>query len=318
MEKRGIFTISIDLELAWGICDRPLGPHEIAALEREREIMRRLLALFEEYDIRATWAVVGHLLLSEAPWDGEKAHPDFPRPVLQDETRDWFFQLSNTPDDPAWFGRDLVEKLKNAEPAQDIGSHSFCHLPYDETRTSRAAIEADVETARNIHANEGLPFETFIFPRNCVGYKEVLARAGIRVYRGRTPRWYHRFPRTVNRMLNLLTFALGIPPKPVKARIDELGLVNVPDSMLFLGRDGIRRFISSRSLRRMATKGLDRAVQQGKIFHLWFHPSNFAHQMDEQFALLENILAYASRLRDQQKLATVPMSEIGNHILTSR
>ncbi len=310
MTKNGIFTISIDVELAWGICDKQIQPTVLEAIKREREIIQRLLALFRTYNVRATWAIVGHLLLTEAAWDDDKAHPEFPRPVLHDETQDWFFQLPPDPNDLAWYGRDLIEWIRNSEPAQEIGSHSFCHLPFDENRTYRAAIETDIAMAQKLHDAEELPFESFIFPRNCVGYRDVLAQAGIRVYRGRTPRWYSDLPPPLQRTFNLLTFLLAVSPPLVKATIDELGLVNIPASILLLGRDGLRKFIPFRNMRRITMAGLDQAAKNGEIFHLWFHPSNFSHQMDKQFALMEKILIYASRLRNDGNLKILSMSEI--------
>lgn len=109
MAQCGRFTISIDVELAWGSCDRPLQPGDYATIGHEREVVQRLLDLFEAYNVRATWAIVGHLLLRESPWDGETAHPDFPRPVVRNEVQDWFCQLPKTPNDPTWYGPDLVD-----------------------------------------------------------------------------------------------------------------------------------------------------------------------------------------------------------------
>ena len=57
----GVFTISIDLELAWGIRDR-FTPKALPSLQLEREIVQRLLSVFSRYGISATWAIVGHLL----------------------------------------------------------------------------------------------------------------------------------------------------------------------------------------------------------------------------------------------------------------
>jgi hypothetical protein len=68
MTRKGIFNISIDAEVAWGQCDVFLTELHRMSLERERTIIQRLLALFATYDVRATWAVVGHLLLQGWSW----------------------------------------------------------------------------------------------------------------------------------------------------------------------------------------------------------------------------------------------------------
>jgi hypothetical protein len=40
----------------------------------------------------------------------------------------------------------------------------------------------------------------------------------------------------------------------------------------------------------------------GNIFHLWFHPSNFATKTEVQLDVLDKILKYGDRLRQQGKL----------------
>ena len=67
MRRTGVLTISIDVELAWGRCDIPLTSQEFDALSRERVIIQRLLALFATYQVQATWAIVGHLMLTDCP-----------------------------------------------------------------------------------------------------------------------------------------------------------------------------------------------------------------------------------------------------------
>ncbi|MBF0124286.1 MAG: hypothetical protein HQL60_02980 [Magnetococcales bacterium] len=308
----GYFTLSIDVELAWGRCDYPLQPHEHAALAQERQIVARLTQLLAQYQIRATWAIVGHLLLPQpAPRRADGlAHPDIPRPMLHGEFRDW---LSHLPPEyhPFWYGRDIVAMIRQVSPAQEIGSHSFFHLPYHEQHTSPAAIAADLEQVRLWHQREGLPCTSFIFPRNVVGFKTQIYQSGIRVYRGHSRRWSDRLPlRSMRRLANWLTFLLAWPPPLVEAHHEpETGLINVPDSLLLFGRQGIRRLIPPNNLWRMARSGLDGAARSGRIFHLWFHPSNFAAESDQQFALLERILSHACALRQQGQLQIMPMAD---------
>ena len=308
----GTFTISIDLEAAWGICDHPLSETDRMELAEERRVVRCLLDLFEKHDVNASWAIVGHLLEQEDPRKGaDLPHPDIPRPILLGEERDWFFQLPEGIEDPNWYGADLVEMVKNASPPQEIGSHSFSHMPYDESATNRGAIDADLAHARAIHDRDGLAFDSFVFPRNVVGFRDLLARHGIKAYRGTTPRWYDAVPsRAARRLLNLGQFMLSVPPPVVKPTKDEHGLINIPDSMLLFGRRGIRKMVPPANLVRMARRGLDRAAKTGDIFHLWFHPSNFATETEVQLDVLDKILEYGDRLRQQGKLRQLTMAEV--------
>jgi peptidoglycan/xylan/chitin deacetylase (PgdA/CDA1 family) len=319
MKSRGTFTISIDLELAWGICDKPIGLDTSAALMREREMIQRLLGLFSSYNVKATWAVVGHLMLAECDWENETVHPEFSRPVIKNQKRDWFFQHPKSRNDPLWYGRDIVEWIRNAVPQQEIGSHSFCHVPYDEVTTEFDTVRQDIERARELHKTLKLPFEIFIFPRNRLGHRELLAQAGVRAYRGNTHRWYYSVPsKSIRRLFNFLYFVLPIPPRTVRATVDETGMVNIPDSMQFFSRQGSRSLVSPRNLTRKGVVGLNRAVARGEIFHLWFHPANFAYGSESQFHVLETILKRASQLRENGQLEILTMGAIQQRTINSQ
>jgi len=310
MKKRGIFTISIDLELAWKECDKPIQPQTRAEISLERMIIQRILSLFVKYDVKATWAVVGHLLLSECEWKDGRAHPEFNDFAVHNNKQDWFFQHPKTRNDHLWYGRDIVQWVKDASPRQEIASHSFCHIPYCEKSIDCSIISKDIAKAKKIHADCNLPFHTFIFPRNIIGYRHLLAREGIRVYRGKTRRWYNFIPSGLfQRFLNLVYFIAAIAPKTVTAAVDETGMVNIPDSMLLLSRNSSRSLVLPGNLIKMGIAGLSRAVERGEIFHLWFHPSNFTHKTEKQFYILEAILKHAQKLRDESKLDILTMQE---------
>lgn len=306
---KGIFTISIDVELAWGMVDMPMTSQDYAAVDREREVVRRLLDLFSTYNVRATWALVGHLLLDCVAEQGGTPLPDFPRPAAADEA-DWFAHVRDA-QRHAWCARDIVDMLRRATPAQEIGSHSFAHLRFDEQRTRRAAIEADIAAFTRLHADEHLPVASFIFPYNCVGFRSLLAQAGVRAYRGVSPRWYDGVrPNALRRVLNLLTVALALPPRTVLPAREPNGLVNIPDSMLWYSRRGMRRWLPPRAQVRMAQAGLDGAARHQRIFHLWFHPSNFAFDTDRHLAQFEDVLRHAQQLTKAGTLTILTMHDI--------
>lgn len=311
MKENGIFTISIDLELAWGVCDKPLTPKLRREIQQERYIVKKILSLFYKYNFQATWGIVAHLLLNRCDYENDLVHPEFKRPMAYSFKQDWFFQHPVDQDDSFWYGSDLIDSVIKALPKQEIASHSFCHIPYRESITSREAIDTDISLAKSIHTHHGLPFDIFIFPRNMVGYKDLLAKQGIRAYRGKTIKWYERILHPyICRLLNLVYFIFGFTPKVADATIDETGMVNIPESMLFLSRKGIRKFVYPSTLIRMARKGLKRSVSSGGIFHLWFHPSNFVYNTEKHLNALEEILKYAIQLREDGKLDILTMNDI--------
>ncbi|MDD4899235.1 MAG: hypothetical protein PHT31_00960 [Candidatus Omnitrophica bacterium] len=315
MKTKGIFTISIDLELAWGVCDKVISPGAYKAISSERQIIKDILDLFSKFDIRATWAVVGHLLLSKCKRGDPLIHPEIPRPIANNLKNDWFFQHPVKDADPFWYGQDIIKAIKDARPRQEIASHSFSHMIFDERTANPAAALADLTKAKELHLSLGLPFEIFVFPRNKVGFKNLLSQTGVSGYRGKNPRWYDMIPAPLlKRMINLLYFVFSVPPEAVAAQKDEFGMVNIPDSMLFSGRDGIRRVIPGSALVKMGKAGLDKAAETGKIFHLWFHPSNFTCKTKQQFSALEKILNYAVLLKQNGRLEVLTLNDISNQI----
>ena len=85
---RGIFTISLDFELIWGVLDLPYYKSflPLCAVERS-EIVGRLLELFATYDVSASWCTVGHLFLDQCGDGVNRAHPQLRRSTAFDTIR---------------------------------------------------------------------------------------------------------------------------------------------------------------------------------------------------------------------------------------
>ena len=60
--RRGIFTISLDFELAWGFLDWPDIGSYAENLRGGRAAIPLILQRFQQYGVHATWATVGFLL----------------------------------------------------------------------------------------------------------------------------------------------------------------------------------------------------------------------------------------------------------------
>lgn len=312
--KKGIFIISIDYEFGWGKTETPFSFKDKENIKKEVQITRKLLELFEEFDIPATWAIVGHLLEKNCLFKESLPHPEFPRPILTGEKNDWFFQHPAKEDikDSVWFDSDnLIRKIVNSTVKHEIGSHSYSHIDYGDPNINPEAVKVDIEKAKSMHTIFGLSFNTFIFPRNDEGFYESLKEKGVKYYRGTTNRWYEIFPGILKRAARLLNYFLPFAPPVVLPSLHSSGLINIPDSMLLLGREGIRKSLSTNTLTHKAKRGLDRAVRERKIFHLWFHPSNLSFETEKQLNVLREILKEAKQLREQGKLDILTMQQVG-------
>ena len=264
MEK-GAVTISIDLELAWGNWDNLTDDHARRVEQSERPVVGRLLELFDRYDIPVTWAFVAALLdVSEARGKPGPEH--------------------------LWFAPDIIERILASRVRHELGSHGGRHRYFD--RLSQAEADEDIQFARSVHAQLGVPLHSFVFPRNKVGRIDALARCGIRVFRGVEQAWHQRIRNcsvSLGRASNLVDKILPICPETVlPERCGEL--INLPGSMLFLSRGGLRSLVSPQATLGKLRNGMSRAAARGEVFHLWFHPSNFWHDTERQFQTFEAFL----------------------------
>lgn len=293
---KGVFTLSLDFELLWGTVDL-FGPEKFRrACEIEREIViDRLLGLLEEYEIPATWCVLGHLLLASCRRSGGRAHPEIVRPRHAWVRGDWLQHdpCSDEARAPLFYGRSLVEKIRACRVPQEIGSHSFSHAIFSDPGCSREAAASELQASVDAASELGLTLRSFAFPRNGVGHLDLLPQFGFTSYRGPAPRWYERRePLTgLHRFAHLWSVLAASTPPVVTPERAGASLANVPASMIYFPMHGARRHIPlSRRVRR-ARKGLDAAIRTGYVFHLWFHPTNLADEPESMFRGLREIFA---------------------------
>lgn len=313
--SRGVFTISLDFELIWGTMDLR-GPAGFAAqclVERDI-VLDRLLSIFAEFDISATWLVVGHLFLDRCERVGGRKHPEIVRPQHAWLRDDWF---AHDPDGaerdaPLFLGRSLVEKIRACPVPQEIGSHSFSHVIFGDPgcseATARSEIAASVRAAREL----GVQLRSFSYPRNVVGFPKVLAEHGFACYRGPDPVWYHEpyVPGPLRRIGHLASVLAVTTPPTVMPRRTEDGLIDLPGSMVYFPAHGVRRFIPMRTRVGRALKGLDAAVRTHRVFHLWMHPTNVADDVDGMLGGFRDIMRHAAALRDAGRLDILPMAAV--------
>jgi peptidoglycan/xylan/chitin deacetylase (PgdA/CDA1 family) len=284
----GMLTISIDLELAWGVWVH-LTPEDLRLAEgAERPICAALIELFDRHQVPATWAVVAALLdeSSAAARPGARA---------------------------CWFAPDIIERLRRNTAGHEIASHSGRHIYFD--TASAADAREDLEFARSVHRAQGLGFDSFVFPRGAAGHLDVVADVGLRVFNAADVGWVdgaRRLGKRVGQVANLVDKLLPIPPAPATA--EQCGeLVHIPKSMLLMGRNGLRGYVMPRVTRAKLCAGLRRAQASGGIFHLWFHPSNFYYRREEQLATLDRFLAQAANEAAQGRIEIRTMGSYARH-----
>lgn len=307
----GTFTLSLDTELIWGVLHWEKERYT-DQLEGERKAIDRLLVLLSRYEISATWAIVGHLFLDSCNTVKGKKHPDMPRPVYPWLKKDWYADdpASDWKRSPLFYAPDVVQKILRATPEQEIGCHGFSHALLGEEGMTNEVADAEIKKCVELAKKGGIALRSMVFPQNSVGHVDVLKKYGFTSYRGPDPLYYQNWPKPLRKLAHPIDLTLGSVPPVVEAVCTPEGVLDIPGSMLYLSCDGIRKFIPVAARVQRAKRGIDAAVAQGKIFHLWFHPFNLVSNQKQMMQGLEEIFAYADQKRKEGKLEILNMEEI--------
>lgn len=312
----GALVISLDFELHWGVRDRrPLDSVERARLLSARSATLRIADLFEEFAVHATWATVG-FLFARSREQLENFYPT-PRPRYHDPRLDPYREEIGRDecDDPFHFAPALISAIA-VRNGQEIATHSFSHYYCCEPGQSSAEFKADLRSAMAIASHSGYRLQSYVFPRNQVNpeYLPILKRAGISTYRGtqaspvNSAAGFRVQQRPHRRLLRLgdnyfdlygpqtISWPSGAAPWCVGA-----SRYLRPHSKLLRGLDNQR-------LRRIAA-AVEYAADRGELFHLWWHPEDFARNTDENLHFLRRVLKVYDRCRRQSGMLSLSMSE---------
>ncbi len=317
---RGVFTLSLDFELAWGSRDLTDNIEPLLRFARvtRAEVFEPLLAALEGRGMRATWATVGHLFLASARREAGRLHPNVVPPQHRWKP-DWFEGIPEGDEStaPEFYARSLVKRLLASH--QEVGSHGFSHPIYGDAGCSEAAARSDLAASVAAAAELGVTLRSFVFPRNVHGHLGLLREAGFTCWRPLEPAPYRRagVPGSVVRAAHLIDVARATCPEVVVPVIGAHGLVEYPASASILPLEGVRRLIPMRQRVERCRRGLDRAAAEGKCFHLYSHPINLASHPGEMLAAFGAVLDHAARLRDAGRIEVLSMGDAAERLLAT-
>lgn len=318
--RPGALVISLDFELHWGVRDRrsTTGPYRDNLLGA-REAIPRVLDLFDEFEIAATWATVGLLFATSreearAYWPGE-------RPRYVDTTLDPYGEAvgDDEREDRFHYAPSLVS-LIHSTPRQELATHTFSHYYCLEAGQGRAAFSADITSAVAIARDRGIAITSIVFPRNQVNrdYAQVLLDNGITCYRGSQRGWLHRAGTTAERR-GAATRALRLADAyvPVSGtgltRWEDVpeasGLCNVPASRFLRPYTPRLRWLEPRRVEHTVW-AMRRAAISRSLFHLWWHPHNFGVEQERNLEVLRRLLVEFSRLRSEHGMVSLAMRDV--------
>lgn len=316
MKPQGALVISLDFELHWGIRDLvPLDRDCRRMLLATRSAIPRLLRIFAEREIHATWATVG--LLFGRDRDELEAHLPTLLPTYRDSALSPYQDLGalgrNEEEDPFHYAPSLLDQIAET-PGQEIGSHTFSHYYSLATGQTGAQFLADLRAAAAIGKRYGDVLRSVVLPRNQwnPAYVPALCAAGVRSVRVNRTHWaYAPSSRPLDppaqRAFRLLDSLL-----PLSGQLDA----DWPSqgSPRQLTASAFLRLGSAGALHRLqATRlqsGLERAAARGRVFHLWWHPHNLGGDTTASLGAVERFLDRVDALRTRYGLRSLTMSEL--------
>lgn len=317
MREPGAFVVSLDFELYWGMRDVVTLEAYRANLEGSPAAIRRMLDLFEQREIHATWACVGLLFAKDA----EEARRFAPhvRPSYRARELSPFEALERRQvdrDPQVYFASALIDAIKQ-RPHQEIGTHTFSHYYCNEAGQTAEQFDADLAAAVAIAKQSGVQLRSLVFPRNQSNpdYLPILARHGITSYRGLTANW--AFERSDSRLGTIVrrgarladNYAPLCPVAPTPADRLQGTPVNIPGSRFLRPYDPRLRHLDPLRLHRMQRE-MTHAAEAGHIYHLWWHPHNFGVHTSDNLRILDQLLAHANLLRQRFGFRSANMGEL--------
>jgi len=317
----GALVISLDFELFWGVRDRfALDQAERGRLLAARAGIPRLLDLFDEFSVHATWATVG-LLFARSRQEAEAFWP-LERPRYREARLDPYRERlgADEYEDPFHFAPSLIAQIAQ-RAGQEIASHSFSHYYCMEWGQTEADFAADLKSAVAIAANSGYTLRSYVFPRNEVNpaYLPALERAGIWAYRGNEPVGdKEAAPFSEQRRLD----------KRAGRLLDSYLDLHGHQTCAWPGRSLPAPILASRYLRsyhpvfcrfepwllQRIEKAMKHAAQRGEIFHLWWHPEDFASNYGQNLRVLRRVLEMFAGYRTRYGMVSLNMAEVASRV----
>lgn len=324
MNRPGALVISLDLELFWGMHDLFDDASEYARnLEGVWEVVPRILSVFERAGVDATWATVGFLFARDPAELAALEPAILPGYANQRRSPYRLFKrlVASGEMDRYHYGWPLVEKVA-AHPSHEIATHTLSHYWALEPGATVAAFTSEMDVAMKVAADRGFDIRSIVFPRNQVepGHIEALNEHGITAFRGNQPLFMHgpshpQPQRTVARAMKLVDDYVPLTrysghPVPLQ-RVG--GVTNVPATRFLRPSVPGRRRLEGLRRRRIRAE-MTAAAQRGLMYHLWWHPHNFGIHIDDNFAMLEYVMATFRQLQDEYGFRSMTMAQAAEEL----
>lgn len=324
----GIFTISLDFELYWGVRDKFSIDDYREQLLGVRSAVPAILELFEEYGIHATWACVGFLFfdnLEEMIEALPERQPNYQNKALS-PYKYIFEVLKNSRGlEDFHYAPDLISTILSC-PHQEIATHTFSHYYCLENGNDIESFRADLQAACQIARQKyNVELKSLVFPRNQtqLKYLSVLSDLGILAYRGNENSWIYTAKNgdgdsLLRRALRLIDTYINLSGSNCY-RIEKLSRqipFDIPSSRFLRPYSNAFNLLEPLRLQRIKAD-LSYAAKKGQIYHLWWHPHNFGKNLAQNISFLRGVLSHYKELQKTDGIESLTMEEISEKLVAS-
>lgn len=321
-QKYGNFIISLDFELFWGVLDKFSIDEYGENVLNVYEVIPRILKLFKKYEIHATWAIVGLILLDKEEFFENNFLKDIKYKNKKLSAYNHMEVIKNN-DSKLFFAKNLVEKIKKVK-FQEIGTHTLSHYFVSEEGQTKEDFNYEIKKILEINNLKGNKIKTIIFPKNQTNenYEDILLKYGIEYYRGNEKNIFYSRGKKEKELLIIRIFRLldsylnlgGYYTYKIE-EIKEEKLFNIRASR-FLRPYSKKFYFLEYLKKRRIKKQMEYAAKHNEIFHLWWHPHNFGKNIEENMLFLEEILKFYKKLNIEYDFRSSTMAEVVEYYIT--
>ncbi len=313
MKNSGL-VISLDFELLWGVFDKVDFKEKKVYFENTLEVIPKILSLFEEYEIHATWATVG-MLFNPSWQDWKNNQPDQLPSYESEKLSAYKFSEENNYSIPKslCFAPELIHRIAKA-PKQEFASHTYCHYYCLENGQSISQFKADMQKNIELAHKNGLNIKSLVFPRNQFNedYLKVCEELGITSVRINPTNWY--WNSVAENSLKNKIFRTGDAYFGLNDKSYKISEVEFYKKSVSLQKAS--RFLRPRSSRfndlrlKRIKQEITHAAKNNLLYHLWWHPHNFGNQPDQSLKDLKVILEHFKICRKKYHMESLTMNEV--------
>lgn len=313
---KGSFIISLDYELLWGVIEKPTAQEYAKSnVSNVPAVIEGMLQLFDKYEVEATFATVGLVMLNNRE-EVSRIVPSL-LPTYKNEALSPYngcLQNVNENNCSYFFSPHSISLLRDKSNIE-IGTHTFCHYYCLAEGQTVEQFEEDLKSAIKVADINGIKMRSIVFPRNQVSkpYLSICSKYGIECYRGNALRFFgakNRVQRVGNKIGRLLDSYINVGARtsyPI-ADIDlDESPVNIRASRFFRPYNGSVSFLEPLRIKRIK-KEIEYAAKHNEVYHLWWHPHNFGKDIERNIANLESVLSYFAICRDKYGMQSYTMS----------